>query len=143
VTCASGVFVAVKYICVVAVGAEGLYLATNPSSSFFYVLTVTHALHVLGGLGGIVYVIRKLGKSSREGARLDGQRRATGFSDMLWLYLALLALGEAVDDSKKLGGTVSKADSTLEGHADRPVGRTGVLDLQKSWRCGFSLSPTP
>ena len=28
--------------------SEGLYLATNPTSSFFYVLTAVHALHVLG-----------------------------------------------------------------------------------------------
>ena len=38
--------------------ARGLYLATSPNSSFFYVLTVMHALHVLGGLAGFVYAIR-------------------------------------------------------------------------------------
>jgi len=39
--------------------AQGLYLATSPNSSFFYVLTVMHALHVLGGLAGFVYAIRR------------------------------------------------------------------------------------
>jgi len=76
--------------CVVAVEGRGLYLATNPSSSFFYVLTVTHALHLLGGLGGIVYVIRKLGKSSLRRSTLDAAARYWHFIDLLWLYLLLL-----------------------------------------------------
>ena len=33
--------------------SEGLYLATTPSSSFFYLFTVLHALHILGGLAGL------------------------------------------------------------------------------------------
>ena len=37
--------------------AEGLYLASNPNSSFFYVLTAMHAVHVLGGLAGLVRLI--------------------------------------------------------------------------------------
>src|SRR5215470_1275285 len=36
--------------------SEGLYLSSAPSSSFFYVFTVLHALHVLGGILGLVYV---------------------------------------------------------------------------------------
>jgi cytochrome c oxidase subunit 3 len=30
--------------------AQGVFLASNPHSSFFYVLTGLHALHLLGGL---------------------------------------------------------------------------------------------
>src|SRR5205814_9687034 len=30
--------------------AQGIYLATNPSSSFFYVLTAAHAIHLIGGV---------------------------------------------------------------------------------------------
>src|SRR5437763_15219616 len=40
--------------------AERLYLASAASSSFFYVFTVLHALHVIGGLIGLGYVISKL-----------------------------------------------------------------------------------
>src|SRR2546422_5537885 len=31
---------------------QGLFLATSPSSAFFYVFTALHGLHVLGGLAG-------------------------------------------------------------------------------------------
>ncbi|HXW60964.1 MAG TPA: cytochrome c oxidase subunit 3 [Candidatus Acidoferrales bacterium] len=34
--------------------AAGLLLATSPSSSFFYVFTAAHALHVLGGIAALL-----------------------------------------------------------------------------------------
>jgi cytochrome c oxidase subunit III len=69
--------------------AQGVYLATNPNSSFFYVLTAVHALHVLGGLAGLTRVIYKLRRP------VFGLRRSTmdatsyywHFMGILWLYL--------------------------------------------------------
>jgi len=43
--------------------SQGFGLATNVSYSFFYVLTVALAVHLLGGLGGLVRVISKLNHS--------------------------------------------------------------------------------
>jgi cytochrome c oxidase subunit III len=83
-------FVAGQYAAWSQLRSEGLYLATNPSSSFFYVLTVTHALHVLGGLGGLVYVLRKLDRSTLRRSTLDATARYWHFMDLLWLYLLLL-----------------------------------------------------
>ena len=83
-------FVAGQYVAWSQLRAEGLYLATNPSSSFFYLLTATHALHVLGGLGGLIYVIRKLGKSVLRRNQFDAASRYWHFMDILWLYLLLL-----------------------------------------------------
>ena len=83
-------FVAGQYVAWRQLSAQGLYLATNPSSSFFYVLTATHALHVLGGLGGLIYVIRKLSKSSLRRSTLDATARYWHFMDVLWLYLLWL-----------------------------------------------------
>lgn len=83
-------FVVGQYIAWSQLRAQGLYLATNPSSSFFYVFTVTHALHVLGGLGGLIYVIRKLSKSSLRRSTLVATARYWHFMDVLWIYLLLL-----------------------------------------------------
>ena len=83
-------FVAGQYVAWLRLRAEGLYLATNPSSSFFYVLTATHALHVLGGLGGVVHVIRKLRKSTLRRNTLDATARYWHFMGGLWLYLLIL-----------------------------------------------------
>jgi cytochrome c oxidase subunit III len=83
-------FVAGQYVAWSQLRSEGLYLATNPSSSFFYLLTVTHALHVLGGLGGLIYVIRKLSKSILRRNQLVATARYWHFMGILWIYLLFL-----------------------------------------------------
>jgi cytochrome c oxidase subunit 3 len=83
-------FVAGQYAAWKQLSAQGLYLATNPSSSFFYVLTAAHALHVLGGLGGLLRVIHKLGNLSLRRSTLDATARYWHFMDGLWIYLLLL-----------------------------------------------------
>jgi len=70
--------------------AQGFGLATNISYSFFYVLTVAHALHLFGGLGGLVRVIAKLNKSVLRRSTLDATSRYWHFMGGLWLYLLLL-----------------------------------------------------
>src|SRR2546428_6076668 len=39
--------------------AAGIYLATNPHSSFFYLLTGAHGLHLTGGGGALLYPGRR------------------------------------------------------------------------------------
>jgi cytochrome c oxidase subunit 3 len=70
--------------------AQGIGLATNISYSFFYVLTVAHALHLLGGLGGLVRVISKLNKSVLKRSTLDATSRYWHFMGVLWVYLLFL-----------------------------------------------------
>ncbi len=83
-------FVAGQYVAWRQLRAQGLYLATNPSSSFFYLLTAVHALHVLGGLGGLLYVIRELRKSALRRSQLVAAARYWHFMGVLWMYLLLL-----------------------------------------------------
>jgi cytochrome c oxidase subunit III len=70
--------------------AQGLFLATNISYSFFYVLTVAHALHLLGGLGGLVRAIGKLNHSVLKRSTLDATSRYWHFMGALWVYLLVL-----------------------------------------------------
>jgi cytochrome c oxidase subunit 3 len=70
--------------------SQGFGLATNVSYSFFYVLTVAHAFHVFGGLGGLVRVIRKLNRSVLRRSTLDATSHYWHFMGALWLYLLLL-----------------------------------------------------
>ena len=91
VTLALGLlFVAGQYVAWTQLRAQGLYLATNPSSSFFYVLLMTHVVHVLGGLGGLLYVIRKLSKSTLRRNAIVATARYWHFMGGLWVYLMLL-----------------------------------------------------
>lgn len=80
-------FVAGQYVAWLRLNSEGLYLATNPNSSFFYVFTGVHAVHVLGGLCGLVYVISKLKRSVLRRSTFAAAAQYWHFMDMLWLYL--------------------------------------------------------
>jgi cytochrome c oxidase subunit III len=70
--------------------SQGFGLATNISYSFFYVFTVAHALHLLGGLGGLVRVIGKLNHSVLRRSTLKTTSLYWHFMGLLWLYLFLL-----------------------------------------------------
>ena len=70
--------------------SQGVYLATNPNSSFFYVFTGVHAVHVLGGLLGLIYVISKLHRSVLRRGTLAAASQYWHFMDLLWLYLLLV-----------------------------------------------------
>jgi len=83
-------FVVGQYVAWQELRSRGLYLATNPNSSFFYVLTAIHALHVTGGLGGLARVIRRLKKSILRKSTLDATSHYWHFMDALWIYLLVL-----------------------------------------------------
>jgi cytochrome c oxidase subunit 3 len=71
----------------------GIFIATNPASSFFYVLTASHAFHLLGGVAALVYVdvqaLRlRLGPAKR--TAIDVSAIFWHFLDGLWVYLMVL-----------------------------------------------------
>jgi cytochrome c oxidase subunit III len=73
----------------------GIFVSTNPSSSFFYLLTAAHGLHIFGGLTALFYVdvqaLRlRLGPGKR--TAVDVSALFWHFVDGLWLYLMVLFL---------------------------------------------------
>jgi cytochrome c oxidase subunit 3 len=71
---------------------SGVYLATNPSSSFFYVFTGAHGLHLLGGIIGLLAVaFRPLLRLARSTA-VDVVSMYWHFMDGLWLFLFVFLL---------------------------------------------------
>jgi len=83
-------FVAGQYVAWLRLKSEGLYLATNPNSSFFYLFTGVHAVHVLGGLGGLIYVMSKLRRSILRRSTFAAAAQYWHFMGLLWLYLLAL-----------------------------------------------------
>jgi cytochrome c oxidase subunit 3 len=83
----AGQVVAWRYL-----AAQGLFLATSPSSAFFYVFTALHAAHVLGGLVGLSYTVVRL--RARDDAASHRVLATAAvywhFMDGLWLYLLLV-----------------------------------------------------
>jgi cytochrome c oxidase subunit III len=77
--------------------AQGMYIASNQASSFFYVFTGAHAVHLLGGVGALLYVSFR--KSDQKRISLSTAAEIASyywhFMDGLWVFLlALLYLGK-------------------------------------------------
>jgi cytochrome c oxidase subunit 3 len=83
------VFVVGQYMAWLKLRSQGLYLPTNPNSSFFYVFTGVHVLHVLGGWGGLSRVMVKFRSATRPLRRstIDATSYYWHFMGLLWLYL--------------------------------------------------------
>ena len=83
------VFVIGQYLAWLNLRALGLYLPTNPNSSFFYVFTGVHVIHVVGGLGGLTRVMVKIRSRAHPLRRstLDATSYYWHFMGMLWIYL--------------------------------------------------------
>jgi cytochrome c oxidase subunit 3 len=91
------IFLAGQLIAWRHLAAEGVYMTSRLSSSFFYVFTALHAAHLLGGICALLYV----GLRNFEAARVSRFVAAEitsyywHFMDGLWLFLlALLYFGQ-------------------------------------------------
>lgn len=76
---------------------QGVYVTSNPHSSFFYLLTAAHGVHLLGGLTALAYLLlRRRARREDESAIAKSQAGADAvtlywhFMDFLWLYLFVL-----------------------------------------------------
>src|SRR5215213_9333109 len=90
-------FIASQLIAWRQLAAQGIYISSHPHSSFFYVLTGAHAVHIAGGLLALGFLWLRSGRQLHE-AGLIAKRQAVSdavsiywhFMDALWIYLFLL-----------------------------------------------------
>jgi cytochrome c oxidase subunit 3 len=68
----------------------GVFLGTNPSSSFFYLLTATHGIHLLGGVIALLVLTLKLWKGLLARMHVDVMALYWHSMDGLWVFLLLL-----------------------------------------------------
>jgi cytochrome c oxidase subunit 3 len=94
VTTALGVmFLAGQLVAWGQLSAQGIYVNTHPHSSFFYLMTGVHGVHLLGGLIGLGYVTAsalrmRVGIQKRNAVKVAALY--WHFMDVLWVYLFLL-----------------------------------------------------
>lgn len=72
--------------------ADGIYLSSNPSSSFFYLLTAAHGVHLLGGVTALLWLTWKLWRGLLTRTAAGVMSIYWHFMDALWIYLLLLLL---------------------------------------------------
>ena len=83
-------FVAGQILAWPQLAAQGIFLATNPSSSFFFVFTGAHGLHLLGGILALLYVQFRATRKVARGTAIEVVSMYWHFMDGLWVFLFLL-----------------------------------------------------
>jgi cytochrome c oxidase subunit 3 len=77
--------------------AQGLYISSNQASSFFYIFTGAHAVHLLGGVTALLFVLLRNLENSQVSVSTAAELTSYywHFMDGLWIFLlALLYLGK-------------------------------------------------
>ena len=75
--------------------AAGIYLQTNPASSFFYLLTAMHGLHLIGGILALIWAtIRSFFETSTLNLQSTIELCAVywHFLSIVWIWLLALIL---------------------------------------------------
>jgi len=70
--------------------SAGVYLSTNPSSSFFYVFTAAHGLHLIGGVVALLAVLLRPTHRLTRSTATEVVSMYWHFMDGLWVFLFLL-----------------------------------------------------
>jgi len=68
---------------------QGAFLDSNPSRSLFYIITGTHAIHLVGGLMVLLYAVA----GRLLATKFESQRIAVEVTGWYWHYLAFLWFG--------------------------------------------------
>jgi cytochrome c oxidase subunit III len=96
-TTLGGIFIASQILAWLQLVSRGVYVSGNPYAGLFYILTATHALHVIGGIIALGYMVLRTKKPtalSDEMLKRQSYSRVIGwywhFMDVLWLVLVFL-----------------------------------------------------
>lgn len=96
-TVLGGFFISSQLLVWLALYNDGQYMTGNPYAGFFYIMTAVHAVHVLGGIASLGYIILRTwntANSEREVEKRKNDAVSVGWywhtMDGLWLILLFL-----------------------------------------------------
>ncbi len=92
-----GMFISSQILAWFELVRRGVYVQSNPYAGFFYILTAVHALHVIGGIAALGYLILRTWQPTSLFDELEKRKEISGvvgwywhFMDGLWIFLLLL-----------------------------------------------------
>ena len=92
--CVGVAFLASQVLALQELVAQGIYLRHNPHSSLFYVVTVLHGFHLLGGMGALCYLLIRA-SNYPPAVIFDYARQRSRFAvtALYWHFLTAIWLG--------------------------------------------------
>jgi cytochrome c oxidase subunit 3 len=86
------VFLAGQWTAWGQLSTQGVFLGSNPSASFLYLLSGAHWVHLLGGVIALVYVAIRDSRPAMSAVPVETTALYWHFMDGLWLYLLVVLL---------------------------------------------------
>ncbi len=92
-----GIFISSQVLAWFELVQRGVYVQSNPYAGFFYILTAVHALHVIGGITALGYIVLRTWHQTSSEVELENRKEISGvvgwywhFMDGLWVFLLIL-----------------------------------------------------
>jgi len=92
-----GMFIASQLLAWFELVRRGVYVQSNPYAGFFYILTAVHAVHVIGGIAVLGFIVLRTWEKTASSEELIKRQQVSNavawywhFMDGLWLVLVLL-----------------------------------------------------
>jgi len=92
-----GMFIASQLLAWFELVRRGVYVQSNPYAGFFYILTAVHALHVIGGIIALGFIVLRTWHKTSSDEELTKRKQVSNavgwywhFMDGLWIVLFLL-----------------------------------------------------
>ena len=92
-----GMFIASQLLAWFELVRRGVYVQSNPYAGFFYILTAVHAVHVIGGIVALGFIVLRSWEKTSSEEELTKRKQISNsvgwywhFMDGLWLVLLFL-----------------------------------------------------
>lgn len=96
-TVLGAIFISSQILSWAVLAARGVYIGSNPYAGFFYIFTGVHALHVIGGIGALSYIVLRTWNITDNDKELKIRKSVSNvvgwywhFMGGLWICLFLL-----------------------------------------------------
>ncbi len=91
-TVLGAIFIASQMVAWIQLVNRGIYMASNPFAGLFYILTAVHALHVIGGITALGYLVLKTEKPTQLNEELFKRQTYSKVIGWYWHFMAALWL---------------------------------------------------
>lgn len=91
-TVLGAMFVSSQILAWVALVKRGFYLQSNPYAAFFYIMTALHAVHVVGGIIALGYIVLRSWNKTEQEKELEKRREIASAVGWYWHFMGALWL---------------------------------------------------
>ena len=89
-TVIGAIFISSQILSWVALVNRGVYVGSNPYAGFFYIFTAVHALHVVGGIGALGYIVLRTRHETLSGKELSIRKSISNVVGWYWHFMGVL-----------------------------------------------------